>query len=202
MSEGVPLATPVFVDKDKSLKESPIRKTRSSINSPGHAHELTFTTYKKARVLTNLGVAEGFLHALDQARHRCAFDFWAYVVMPDHCHVLTRPRLEIYNMSVILSAIKNPASKAAFEACPELEGTMTVPRAGRTPERRLWLPGGGYDRNIAKPATAWKRIRYTHANPFVRGLTMSEADWKWSSVRAYDGGDAPIPVDLCDWESA
>lgn len=196
----MPLAKPVFVDNDKTMKEPPIRKTRSSINARGHAHELTFTTYKKARVLTNPGVAEGFLRALDEARHSCDFDIWAYVVMPEHCHVLIRPRQETYKMSGILSAIKNPASRAAFEACPELQETMSVRSRGRLPEHRLWLPGGGYDRNIVQSATAWKCIRYIHANPMVRGLTVREEDWEWSSVRAYNGGDGPIPVDLCDWE--
>lgn len=181
--------------------EPPRWKTRQAINLEGHAHELTFTTYKKARVLTRPGIAEGFLRALDEARQTFEFDLWAYVVMPEHCHILIRPRLETYKMSVILSAIKNPASKAAFEACPELRETMTVPRRGRLPEHRLWLPGGGYDRNIVRPATAWKCIRYIHANPVVRGLAVSEEDWEWSSVRAYNGGHAPIAVDLCDWEA-
>ena len=125
----------------------------------------------RARVLTLRAVAEGFLRALDEARTTCVFDVWAYVVMPEHRHVLIRPRLAEYEMTTILSAIKKPAAKTAFLAHPELRKTMSVPCRGRQPESRLWLPGGGYDRNIFRPETAWKCIRYIHANPMARGLT-------------------------------
>ena len=41
------------------------------------------------------------------------FDIWAYVIMPEHCHVLIFPRLPKYDISPILFAIKVPVTRKA-----------------------------------------------------------------------------------------
>ena len=58
------------------------RSRRRVFNDPGHAHELTFSTYRRKRLLEDGAVCRAFLAALDAARKRHAFQVWAYVLTP------------------------------------------------------------------------------------------------------------------------
>jgi REP-associated tyrosine transposase len=52
---------------------------------------------------------------------------------------------------------------------------------------RFWQRGGGYDRNVVEPATAFQQIEYVHNNPVRRGFCAKPEDWTWSSAADYAG---------------
>ena len=178
---------------------TPSRLRRQQWNTPHHAHELTFSTYRRRQWLSDSAAAHAFLQALDVARSKHDFDVFAYVVMPAHCHVLVCPKSPAYDMGEILKAIKSPAAKAIFGEFPQLRQLCRIERTGRKPEYRFWQPGGGYDRNIFKSKTAWQVIEYFHANPVRSGLCKRPTDWPWSSAAVYEGLSTPVPVDICRW---
>jgi putative transposase len=61
---------------------------------------------------------------------------------------------------------------------------------------RFWQRGGGYDRNIVTPKTAYLEIDYIHHNPVRRGLCVHPADWIWSSAADYAGvRSGPLTID-------
>ena len=71
---------------------------------------------------------------------------------------------------------------------------LTNPTTGTA---HFWQPGGGYDRNVNKKATAAKMIRYIHENPVRRGLVDSPTEWKWSSAAWYAGdGDQTSSIKI------
>lgn len=177
------------------------RIKRRQWNIAHHAHELTFSVYHRHRWLGEPAAAQIFLRSLDEARSGLNFDVFAFVVMPEHCHVLLRPRSETYNMGEILQAIKSPTAKAIFAEHPHLRQSCRVERSGRPAEYRFWQAGGGYDRNIFKTRTIWQVIDYIHANPIRRSLCARPCDWPWSSAGAYSGLPTPIQVDLCPWSN-
>jgi putative transposase len=183
------------------VEDEPIRrKSRKSFDTPNHAHEVTFSTVGRQPILSRPGIAAQVVEAFDKARHRLEFDLWAFVVMPEHCHVLLHPKNKEYAMAPILKALKSPAAKAILMNNPELRAELAI----STPhgvEYRLWLPGGGYDRNVFTAESAWNAIRYIHRNPVKRGLCIEPDEWKWSSAAAYNGGSSVIPVDICPWHS-
>ena len=72
---------------------------------------------------------------------------------------------------------------------------LTVTNADGTSERRFWQVGGGYDRNIIEPETAWNVVTYLHLNPVRRGLVERPEDWEWSSARWY-AGTRPVPLEM------
>ena len=191
-------------DRDAMDFEEPLeppRKTRKSIEAPFHAHEFTFSTYHKRPVLLNCGVPEIVLGALDEARHKFDFLINAYVVMPDHVHVLIRPRAEAYSIGRILQAIKGNTSRRVFQHEPALREVMAVRPPQHGVAHRLWQAGGGYDRNFVTSKAAWAAIGYIHRNPVRRQLCDELVDWPWSSAWAYEVGEPPIAVDVCDWHS-
>jgi REP-associated tyrosine transposase len=79
-----------------------VRRRCRRLNLPGHAHELTFSCYKKQPFLLDDQVPTFFAEALKQARTKQSFDLWAYVLMPEHVHLLVKPQLETYSISAIL----------------------------------------------------------------------------------------------------
>jgi REP element-mobilizing transposase RayT len=83
---------------------------RRAYNDPGHAHFLTFSCYHRHQFLTDDRVRMWLTDSIGIARTRNDFTLWAYVIMPDHVHVLIHPRWEEYSISKILRDIKEPVS--------------------------------------------------------------------------------------------
>ena len=176
------------------------RKTRRSWNEPGHAHFLTYSCFRRLPLLTRDRTRRWILDALESTRRALDVALWAYVIMPEHVHVLLCPRQPIYEMRRILVALKRPVSDSAREHLEQKEDDKWLARLSvEYPSRRVfrfWQPGGGFDRNIFREKTVPAVIDYIHANPVRGGLVEQATDWEWSSARFWEGcPGVPIPMD-------
>lgn len=115
--------------------------------------------------------------------------------MPEHVHLLIRPRSDNYSISSILQSIKQPVSRKilAFlrENRPDYLEKLSTGQKHRA--FRFWLAGGGYDRNIKSIDTCRQVIRYIHANPVRRKLVDHPSRWYYSSFNEWMG-NAPGPL--------
>lgn len=172
-------------------------KTLERDDSPGIAHSLTFSCFKRRKLLTSDRAREWFIDALNCARVRHRFDLWAYVLMPEHVHVLVFPRDMRYSVGRFLASVKLPVARRAVayvkEHAPHQLFLMRDVQPYGSVSDRFWQRGGGYDRSITGAKTIRATIDYLHANPVRRGLVESPADWRWSSA-AYYAGEADIPL--------
>ena len=163
---------------------------RRSYNEPGHAHELTFTCYRRHRFLAAERACHWLSEAIDLARKAHDFALWAFVFMPEHVHLIVWPRRPTYQMATILKAIKEPVGRRAVsylaEHAPEWLPRITRRRGART-ERLFWQSGGGFDRNIWEPKALGPMIDYIHANPVHRGLAARDSAYRWSSAGWFEG---------------
>ena len=67
---------------------------RKSFNIPGHAHELTFSCYRKYPFFkAEARCCEWLAEAIGAARQSQSFWLWAFVIMPDHVHLIVYPYL-------------------------------------------------------------------------------------------------------------
>jgi len=123
--------------------------------------------------------------------------FWAYVIMPEHVHVLVRPRAANYAMRRILAALKRPVAEAARRHLLAAGDRTWIDRLTvEYPSRKVFRflqPGGGYDQNIFKTKTVVAVMDYVHLNPVRRGLVRDPLDWPWSSARFW-AGDEKVPI--------
>ena len=181
------------------------RQHRRTYNEPGHAHELTFSCYHGHKFLLSDRVRAWFRDAMDTARAKFEFDLWAYVLMPEHVHLIVRPCLPAYDIGKICQAIKEPVGRAAMKYLrkhrPDWLPKLTRCR-GKRQERMFWQSGGGYDRNVEEPSTLMAMIEYIHLNPVRRRLVEQAVDWEWSSAASLeDVGESPIRLDAipADW---
>ena len=176
---------------------------RRSFTRPGDAHELTFSCYRRLPLLCSDEVCELLAKALNLPRRKHNFDTWAYVIMPDHVHLIIRPREQDYSIGGILKSIKQASSQAAI-AHFKTHSPRVLEKMVRTDTRgamsyRFWQAGGGFDRNLFTPRAIRSAIDYIHANPARARLVGDIQDWKWSSIHAYLGAcNPPIPIDTCD----
>ena len=60
-------------------------------NTPGHAHELTFSVYRRNNLFADIKACEILVEEIDTARREFLFKLWAYVIMPNHVHLLIWP---------------------------------------------------------------------------------------------------------------
>jgi putative transposase len=175
-------------------------KTRRAINSPGHAHSLTFSCYHRFPLRADDVVRIWFIDALQQLRTKAQIHLWAYVIMPEHAHVLLCPQSTSSDIEELLKSFKQSIARRALahlrpNSSPWLS-RLAGERAGDRIRYHFWQPGGGYDRNIDCPKTAWREVDYIHNNPVRRGLAAGPTDWEWLSARWYAGlPDARIVMD-------
>ena len=175
------------------------RKTRHSINEPGDAHELTFTCYRRCSFFEDDALKNSLLKSIAVARKRHNFLVWAYVIMPNHVHLLIHPNATEYKMAVLLKAIKQPFSQALIYEWKSVGDSRLLETKYAANEHRFWQPGGGYDRNLTSAEAIWSAIEYIHENPVRRGLVETATDWLWSSARFYEQMDGvAFEVDQCD----
>jgi putative transposase len=170
------------------------RKRIKHHHIPGHAHYLTFSCYRRLPLLSKDRSRDWFLEALDKARTRHQFDLWAWVIMPEHVHLLIWPRRPAYRMAKILASIKKPVGENAIRYlrahAPAFLGRLTVCNRNRT-YHRFWQAGPGWDHNLYEPLTIHRAIAYVHHNPVRRGLVARPEEWPWSSAADWAGGEPP-----------
>jgi putative transposase len=166
------------------------RKTVKHYNEPGDAHFLTFSCYRRLSLLSKDRTRLWFLKALAEAREEHEFDLWAWVLMPEHVHLLIYPKLPDYKIDKILASIKRPVGSKAIgyleaHASPFLE-RVTVHQRNRT-YRHFWQVGPGDDHNLYEARSIHNAIQYIHDNPVRRHLVKHAEEWIWSSARDWAG---------------
>ena len=166
------------------------RKTVRHFHEPGHAHELTFSSFRGKELLSGESACTHFALAIERANKAHHFDLLAFVFMPNHGHLLVLPREADPNIGAYIASIKRPTSSAMRE-CFERDdpGKFTSLLVQERPGKivfRFWQEGPGYDRNLWTDEAIRASIEYIHANPVRRGLSQKASDWKWSSARWYE----------------
>jgi putative transposase len=172
------------------------RKKCERYNVPGHAHELTFGCYQGMPLFENKVFCEYFVEAVNKAENQYAFDVWAYVVMPEHIHLLLFPYHPPYSISDILRSIKQSVSRKAVNWLKDNQPDLLNQIVIQQPQKmyRFWQDGGGYDRNIFTREAAVNSAQYIHLNPVRRKLAETPDMWHYSSHNQSKGRVGPIEV--------
>jgi putative transposase len=140
------------------------------------------------------------IEAIDRAREKLSFHVWAYVIMPEHAHLLVWPTAEHYEISDVLNSIKQSVAKRALlfvrREAPDFLKYMEDKQPNGDVHYRFSQRGGGYDRNVIEAVTAHQQIKYDHNNPVRRGLCEKPEEWLWSSAADYLGiREGPLRLD-------
>ena len=115
------------------------------------------------------GARETVEAVLEQTRARHQARVYAYVLMPEHVHLLVNEPPQIV-LAQFLKAVKQMTSRKL-----------------RGPREKFWQDRY-YDSNVRGEKARSEVIRYIHRNPVKRGLVEKPEDWPWSSFRHYATG--------------
>ncbi len=168
-------------------------------------HFLTFSCYRRQPFLSSAIRCDLFLNILERVRRRYRLVVLAYVVMPEHIHLLvSEPQRE--NLSVVVQALK-----LGFVRSLDGSNSNLIPRSRNNGEtwgtpinstqlipKRFWQ-ARFYDFNVWTERKRVEKLRYIHRNPVKRGLVESPELWRWSSFRWYSRGELG-PVGINDTE--
>ncbi|MCG8586999.1 MAG: transposase [Pirellulales bacterium] len=182
-----------------SLVENHHRKRCRRFDVPGDAHFLTFSCFKRLPLLNRDRSRRWMVDAIDLGRRKAPFDLWAFVIMPEHVHLVLLPK-DGARISSMLTTMKQSVSKRAIlwlkENAPHYLERITDHQPNGKQHHRFWQRGGGYDRNLRSVRDIHEKIRYVHENPVRRQMVERTTDYQWSSARAWNSGvDSPLRID-------
>jgi putative transposase len=173
-------------------------KRRRRFETENTPRELTFSCFHGYKFLAKQRTRTWFVEALRDAISKSHVDLWAWVLMPEHVHLIVWPQSSGASVSIFLRTVKEKVARQAIkhlvQNAPQWLERITI-REGARIRRRFWQPGGGYDRNIDSTNTLWAMIDYLHLNPVRRGLVERATDWEWSSARWY-AGIRPVHLEM------
>jgi len=135
--------------------------------------------------------------AIDEARTSCGFLLFAYVIMPDHFHVLTdSPR----KPSTVLQFIKGIVSRRVLGYLKEKNYESSLKKLEHDGWNRysLWQHDSDVF-SIVSESTFMQKVNYIHQNPVRAGLVERPEDYLWSSARFWSkctNDDEPLKVDV------
>ena len=132
-------------------------------------HFITFSCFHRLPLLKTSGASETVEAVLEATRARHLARVYAYVLMPEHIHLLVNEPPRIL-LAQFLKAVKQTTSR-------KLRGS-----------REKFWQDRYYDSNIYGEMARSEVIRYIHRNPVKRGLVEKPEDWPWSSFRHYASG--------------
>jgi putative transposase len=181
-----------------TFSEAMPRSFRPSSDTPGYY--LTSVTAHRLPVFRTEPIAKLACEALDEARRSGGFLIFAYVVMPDHLHLVTdssRKPKEIHRFvnGIISRRVIDHLKEEGHDSSLD---KLRVNRSDETWKYSLWDHNPD-TRLLWTEQMVWQRIQYTHLNPVRAGLFEHPLDWKWSSARIFlnrRSDDEPLEVDL------
>ena len=167
----------------------------SNQNLPGALHFVTGNLLNRVPVFKEDDCCQAFLDVCGKLRKEWPAKLIAYVLMPDHFHLVVNPKDG--DIRGFGGALKSLSARKIIDASggnrflrqtPDVDGSI----------HQVWQ-----DSFKAQPLWSWwmiwQKINYIHANPVKARFVTSAKDFRWSSFRAfyYDTCE-PLAVDQ-DW---
>jgi putative transposase len=140
-------------------------------------HFITFSCYKRQPFLHTPQAKDTVQEILEQTRKQQGLCIAAYVLMPEHVHLLT-DEPSTGTVATFLQILKQLTSRQL-----------------KSPDQQQFWQRRYYDFNVSSNAKYIEKIQYIHHNPVKRGLVTQPEDYRWSSFSHHATGE-PGPVQI------
>jgi REP-associated tyrosine transposase len=167
----------------------------SNQNLPGALHFVTGNFLDRIPVFSQKACCQSFIDAFATLLNEWPCRLIAYVLMPDHLHLIVNPRDGL--IREFTGKLKSVSARAITKSARGID--FKVDSDGSS--YQVWQEGFK-----AVPLWSawmiWQKINYIHANPVKAKLVSSGHDYYWSSFQSfYSGGERPLKVDQEWWWS-
>jgi putative transposase len=146
--------------------------------------------------------------ALDEARKSGEFALYAYVIMPDHLHVISD---SAHSSADTLRFINGLIGRRVIDHLKQRGFESSLLKLRRETKKKNYLYSlWDHHPNVRLLMTEkmlMERVHYTHNNPVRAGLVERAEDYRWSSIRCWNRKlleDEPLLMDLdrIKWRSS
>lgn len=173
---------------------------RFQVSKDSSALFITAVAKDRLPVFQTAAIKTVTCNAIDEARNSCGLRLFAYVIMPDHLHLLTdSPR----KPSEALRYIKGTIAHRVIKHLKEKNSVSSLEKLQHEEWKRnhrysLW----GHESNVfsvISESVLMQKVNYIHLNPVRDGLAERAVDYRWSSARFWqrcETDDEPLHVDL------
>jgi putative transposase len=156
-----------------------------SPNSP--AYYLTSVAKDRLPVFRSDKIKAIASQALDEARNSGSFLIFAYVIMPDHVHLITDSNKK---PEAILRYANGVVARRVIDFIKEHGYVSSLEKLRHEDYRRrhrysLWDHHPNI-RQLTSESMFMQRVHYTHQNPVRAGLVEKAEDYRYSSVRLWN----------------
>lgn len=166
------------------------------------SHYLTFVAFKRVPIFKSHVVCQLFIDSLLEIREKHPFKLIAYVIMPDHVHLIVNPLN--CDIELVGKELKGISARKIIDWLKEnghlssLDKLKLKAMGKRNHSYSVW-------QKKVKSVDLWshkfilQKMNYVHMNSVRAELTDHPAKWKWSSYLAYlphKAGDVPIEPDM------
>jgi len=152
---------------------------------PVHLRFLTFSCYHRMPLLNSDAIKDAFVENLLRAKKTTHFRLLAWVIMPDHVHMIIEPNLPDNPVAMVLSDLKGPFGNRILRTWKLRDPQMLKQVTDRRGQPHFWEP----DETLDTPITSYEQldelVNRIHDNPVNRGLVRKPEDWPWSSCRYF-----------------
>ncbi|NMB26841.1 MAG: hypothetical protein GX987_02160 [Tissierellia bacterium] len=131
---------------------------------------ITSVTENRKQIFSNNLACELFLNILTYNKFYCDYNIYAFIIMPDHFHIIIQPTGEM-NISEIMKKIKGNFSRF-YNKIFNNQGKV--------------LQKGYYDKIIRDEKHLIEIIEYIHNNPINKGIVENVDDYIYSSYHYYN----------------
>ncbi|MFQ5778257.1 MAG: transposase [Terriglobia bacterium] len=164
-----------------------------------HLHFVTTRTNRGRLLFRDPALSQEFLEGLRELGQKHPFGLYAYVLMPDHVHLILRPQSG--SITDLVRKIKSVTARRILACLRQDKNSAVLARlrkaqAGRKHHTfQVWQQGF----HTVELWSGWmvrKKIDYLHSNPVRKGLASSTKDYSCSSFRAFHGlGESSVSLD-------
>lgn len=148
----------------------------------GFIYYVTSVTHLRKKIFLSNTASRFLLVTIAYHKYILDFKLFAYVIMPDHFHIIIQPSDE-YSLPKIMNYIKGNFAR---------KYNQTHKETGSVWQRRY------YERVMRSEEETIQKIKYMHNNPVVKGLVKEPGDYEFSSHCQYFGQTREkiqIPID-------
>jgi REP element-mobilizing transposase RayT len=165
----------------------------SNQNLPGALHFVTGNIVDRIPIFKRDDCCECFLKVLGDLSRDWPCKLIAYVLMPDHIHLIVNP--QDGRIREFVGKLKGVSARSIVELTG---GACFVKKSNDGSEHQVWQQSFKAQA-LWSTWMIWQKIHYIHANPVKARLVASASDYRWSSFRAfYSDFTEPLAVDH-DW---
>jgi REP element-mobilizing transposase RayT len=166
------------------------------------AYYLTSVTHHRLPVFQHDAIKQIVCRAFEEARKNHRLKLFAYVIMPDHTHVVTD---SVHAIADTLRYLNGVSAKRVIDHLKEhgFESSLAKLRIQERGDRQKYSVYEHHPNalRITGERSLWQKVQYIHLNPVRAGIVDHPNDYRFSSARLWHGRpaeDEPLLTDHQD----